>query len=230
MSIKDENIINKYRKFVESILRHIEIPRGMDVDDLRQEGYLGLLLAAKRYKSDTKIKFTTFAYYYIKGLMLRYIYANKYLEHVPVRHLEFAKMIRDFVRKNPMAEDDKEKLIQGTGLTEKQIKNGLEVSTRASKYVPLTGNEREDSGFIESVADLDRQILRKRLLKLCQLGLTERQREVVYKHYGLIDGKVKSFQDIADELGVSAQRVRACCAAAVKRLYKRKERLKDVHI
>lgn len=230
MLIKEEVIINKYKKLVDSLLRRIEIPNGMEADDLRQEGYFGLLQAARRYKPNTKIKFITFAYYYIKGAMLRYVYENKYLEHVPVRHLEFAKTIRDFIRKNPTAENDMEELIRGTGLTEKQIERGLEVSARTPDYVPLTYNEREDSSFIESIADIDRQILRKKLFRLCQIGLTERQREIVYKYYGLDNGEFKSFQNIANELGLSVQRVRDCCATAIKKLHNRKEKLRDVYI
>lgn len=41
-------------------------------EDLEQEAWVGLLSAAKNYDS-TKAKFATYAYYYIRGRILRYI-------------------------------------------------------------------------------------------------------------------------------------------------------------
>lgn len=41
-------------------------------EDLEQEAWVGLLSAAKNYDS-TKAKFTTYAYHYIRGRILRYI-------------------------------------------------------------------------------------------------------------------------------------------------------------
>jgi RNA polymerase primary sigma factor len=230
MSIKNEELIKKYEKLVDSLLRRMDIPNRMDYEDLKQEGYLGLLQAANRYKPNKKIKFITFAYYYIKGAMLRYVYANKYLEHVPVKHLEFAKIIRDYIKRNPTKELDKQDIITGTGLTERQVEKGLGIFSRTPDYAPLTYNEKEDSSFIKATEEVDRQILRKKLFRLCQLRLTERQREIVYKHYGLDDGEFKSFQDIANELGISVQRVHDCCATAIKKLHNRKEKLRDVYI
>jgi RNA polymerase sigma factor (sigma-70 family) len=41
-------------------------------EDLEQEAWVGLLSAAKNYDS-TKAKFTTYAYYYVRGRILRYV-------------------------------------------------------------------------------------------------------------------------------------------------------------
>ena len=41
-------------------------------EDLEQEAWVGLLSAAKNYDS-TKAKFTTYAYHYIRGRILRYV-------------------------------------------------------------------------------------------------------------------------------------------------------------
>jgi len=54
-------------------------------EDLQQEAWVGLLSAVKNYDS-TKAKFTTFAYLYMRGRMLRYVLEKT---RVSVNRLEF---------------------------------------------------------------------------------------------------------------------------------------------
>lgn len=48
-----------------------------DIDDLKQVGMIGLMKACENYKSDSNTKFTTYAYLWIKGEILKYIREDK---------------------------------------------------------------------------------------------------------------------------------------------------------
>lgn len=81
MHMNDKNPLDilpqsEWDAFIGSILRPFLIYAKNDplisYDDLQQEAWIGLLSAAKSYDS-TKSKFTTHAYYFIRGRILRYI-------------------------------------------------------------------------------------------------------------------------------------------------------------
>ena len=67
-----DDLIVAYQALVHKIARQIKnrLPRTVDVDDLIQEGHLGLRRAIERFDRRRNIKFTTFAAWYISGSML----------------------------------------------------------------------------------------------------------------------------------------------------------------
>jgi RNA polymerase sigma factor FliA len=69
--LSPEELIEKYTPLVRSIAYQIKqrlrIP--LEIDELVQEGRIGLLEAADRYDSKLGVAFKTFAYYRIKGAM-----------------------------------------------------------------------------------------------------------------------------------------------------------------
>ena len=48
-----------------------------NMDDLFQVGSIGLIKAYKNYKKDSNIKFSTFAYKYVLGEIIRYIKSDR---------------------------------------------------------------------------------------------------------------------------------------------------------
>lgn len=86
LGTKEECYQNNY-KMVLDIVRKFEHLRfyGIDLDDLISEGTIGLLIAYDRFdpgKTSAK-KFSTFAYPYIKGFILRYLETRAQLIHIP---------------------------------------------------------------------------------------------------------------------------------------------------
>ena len=70
--------------------------RTRNVDDLLQEGYIGLLRACTNYDSTRGTAFSTFAWSYIYGHMLRFCNQDK-LIHIPIYKLE---EIHNYIRTN----------------------------------------------------------------------------------------------------------------------------------
>lgn len=68
--MKTEDIMN-YEKLVYSVIS--DFKNYYDIDDLKQVGMIGLLKAYQNYSEDKNTKFSTYAYLYIKGEVLKYI-------------------------------------------------------------------------------------------------------------------------------------------------------------
>ena len=69
-----ENIL-EYENLIYSIIK--KYSAYFDLDDLYQVGMLGLIQAYDKFDSNFDVKFSSYAYYYIKGEVLKYIRENK---------------------------------------------------------------------------------------------------------------------------------------------------------
>lgn len=67
--INDKTVL-QYRPLVEIIARKYK-GMGVPIDDLIQEGLIGLMEAAKRFKPETNIKFSTYATFWVKKRILK---------------------------------------------------------------------------------------------------------------------------------------------------------------
>jgi RNA polymerase sigma factor (sigma-70 family) len=68
-------ICEQYAPLVEGMVRHLHVPGNL-CDDARQEGYIGLLEAIRRYDSTLPVHFAVFARPYVKGAIVRHIYTK----------------------------------------------------------------------------------------------------------------------------------------------------------
>ena len=85
MRLVPYEVLLQYKKYKSKL-------RTRNVDDLLQEGYIGLLRACNKYDSTRGTAFSTFAWSYIYGHMLRFCNQDK-LIHIPIYKL---KEIKDY--------------------------------------------------------------------------------------------------------------------------------------
>ncbi|MDE6276428.1 MAG: sigma-70 family RNA polymerase sigma factor [Clostridia bacterium] len=90
-----EELLEKYKRLVNSIARSFFL-KGVDTDDIVQEGMIGLLKAINTFNLDGKVSFITYAHECIKNRLLDYIrngtrLKNKALsDSVPISAVEEA--------------------------------------------------------------------------------------------------------------------------------------------
>lgn len=72
----DNEILELCDKYIYALARKY-CSNPSDLEDLYQVGQIGLVLALKNYKKDSNAKFSTYAHFYIKGEILKYIRENK---------------------------------------------------------------------------------------------------------------------------------------------------------
>lgn len=68
-----ETVCEQYTPLVEGMVRRLHVPNALR-DDARQEGFIGLLEAVRRYDTNSPVHFAVFATSYVKGAILRRIY------------------------------------------------------------------------------------------------------------------------------------------------------------
>lgn len=92
--------ILEYEKLVYSIVSKYSYNNN-DLEDLYQEGMKALQKASEKYNSDYNSQFSTFAYLYIKGAVLKYLKENRLI-----------KVNKDMIKLNKLINKSKEVLQQ----------------------------------------------------------------------------------------------------------------------
>ncbi len=98
--MKNEKLYQDYLPLIKSIASRYK-KEGVPFEDLVQEGFLGLLEAEKRFDSSKKVKFSTYAFYWIKKKILEVIQKEK------IQSLN-AVELKEEILENPIKERNNE--------------------------------------------------------------------------------------------------------------------------
>jgi RNA polymerase sigma factor (sigma-70 family) len=190
----------------------------MDEEDLVQEGYIGLLRAAKRFDPDRGIRFSTYARWWVRAQMTRAIDHTGRPVRLPGCAVEQTRNLRKAIKRFEtagipygIAELAEELLSQGNTISlEQPVDDG-------PRPRPL---ERflSDEDAIQPDADAIQAQELGRMHDAFSMVLADRQRFVLARRYGLEDGEFRTLSEVGKEMGLSRERVRQIEREALIRL------------
>ena len=228
----DTELIKKYSYLIYRCIRGVKIPPYIEKSDLYQEGCIGLLKAKEKYDNKKNTKFITYAFYYVRGYILRHIHNNCYMEHVPVENHEITKKVFKYINSHPDEATNFSKIAKGANIPEKFVKFGIDLDNRSNNYRSLyqDGIDRILELSYEEKNDeyIDNEYYKK-LYKRLSIGLTQRQKDVLEMRAGIRNGVPESFVSIGKKLNISQQCAHAYYEAAINKIAKR-GKARHVHI
>ncbi len=211
--------------------------------DLVQEGYVGLLRAAKRFDADRAIRFSTYARWWVRATMTRAIDHTGRPIRLPGCAVEQARNMRKAIKgfeRDGKAYDMRD--LAGAVGVEVSRAEQLMISNQplVSLDAPLTsgsGMEADDSSSHDILADAaavvqDSDAMQAqeyiRMHEAFDVVLDERQRIVINMRYGLEDGEFHPLSDVGKRLQLSRERVRQIERDALDRLREHAEFVRNV--
>lgn len=223
-----DKLVTANLKFVINIA-NLYKGQGLDVNELINEGNLGLIEAARRFDSKQKIKFISYAVWWIRQSITRAISEKARLVRISA---EKELILRRFNRLAGRTKQvvgggmviDADSLVGCSRYNASEIEKILQMGNRSVSLDTPVG-EDGDSTMIdvlpsegdatdEAVMESDRKLRMERMLEV----LTPQERKVVGLYYGIDADCEINLQEIGRMIGLSKERVRQVKENALAKL------------
>lgn len=209
--------------------------KGLDLEDLIQEGSQGLLKAISKFDFSLKNKFSTYATWWIRQAITRAIADQARIIRIPVHMVEtinkMMKAERSLLQelgRNPTIEEICERMGgESAGLTPKKVSDIKKLNIDPISLDKPVGHDEESqfSDFVQdnsitSPEEFTRQeALTNELTELFKKVLSEQEETVVRMRYGMAPYcKSMSWEEIGLEIGKDRDKVRQIEAKAIRKL------------
>ena len=237
--LHEENDLTAARQLIMSHLRLvIKIARsysgyGLNQADLVQEGNIGLMKAVKRFDPSRGVRLVSFAIYWIKAEIQEFVVRNWRLVKTATTKAQrklFFNLRSMKKTLQPLKQDEIKEIAKELNVKEADVKemeyrfNGNEIALDYQDddnddeiFRPISYLKDENADPLKQLISKESESNSISALTNAIKSIDERSRYVLESRW-LNEEKSKTLHELADELGVSAERIRQIEQNALKKL------------
>ncbi len=198
--------------------------RSMHSEDLLQEGYIGLLEAAKRFDPTKDIRFTTYARWWVRAQITRCIENTGRLIRIPGGAIEQTRNLQTVIEQY---------INDGKEFNLKEIANGLGMSVKRANMllkqqsaISLDATDPEGNALMDTLPsdmnvaedELEHQEALEIIHNKFSDYLDSREQYILIHHFGLDGNPKQTMREIGEHISLSKERVRQIEYKAIERL------------
>lgn len=228
-----DELLAAHMKFVVSIARK-SFKGGLPLEDLIQEGNIGLLQAAERFELDKGTRFATYAYWWVRESIA--LHVKKHAAMIPLspnraREVRKLNLAMEALSSRGVIPTDA-LVARELGISTAEVRElALDSLSVCSLDIPV--GEDGETTLGDLIADEDALNAEEAMLSTDSVDvvrraldcLNERERDVVIRRRGLFDQDEETLEDLAVKYSVSRERIRQIQVTGEKKLKKALQKL-----
>ncbi len=222
-----EKLIKANLRFVVSVAKQYQ-NQGLSLPDLINEGNLGLIKAAQRYDETRGFKFISYGVWWIRQAILQALAEQARIVRLPLNKIgsitrinkTFTRLEQEFQRE-PTFDEVASLLETSSDVVEDAMKVSMHQISMDAPIHDEEGNSLYDVMLNEDSPSPDHGLMKTSLSNeidrtLSTLG--EREADVIRYFYGLCGNRQHTLEEIADEFGLTRERVRQIKEKTIKKM------------
>ena len=222
-----DRFIRANLRLVVSMARRYPPSPGMELLDLIQEGNLGLMRAVERFDWRREVRFSIYATFWIRQTIIRAISQKASLVRLPsYRSASLRAALRQMHEDGDELDDLHARLHRLT--TPTSLDRIIDGYDDEGLFRRRPDADSEDDDRVELIALLPEvvpspevEIMAKsaeeRVIGVLDV-LDDRARRMVQQHFGLFDGRKRSYRELGEEFGVTYEAIRQVVNRAINKI------------
>jgi RNA polymerase primary sigma factor len=222
-----DKLVNCNLRFVVSVARRYR-GRGLSYLELINEGNLGLLKAAKRFDIEKKVKFISYAVWWIRQSIQKAIFEQAGTVRIPLNKIALVNRFKKALDTNK-GNYNKTIMMDEFRKYEQEIVDVMEKTRGISLETPIANdNNSEDTAktlqdVLGEPPNQDEESERRELSSMLEnvmQNITSREERILRMYYGLNFSRQFTLEEIGTELSLTRERVRLIRDRSLRKLFK----------
>lgn len=223
-----DKLVRANLRFVVSIAKQYA-NQGLPLEDLINDGNLGLIKAAHRFDEKRGFKFISYAVWWIRQAMLQSLAEHSRIVRLPLNRAgtlyrigKASRQLDQELGRAPSAGEIAKRL----RLSEEEVEDTMHIANTHVSLDDPYSNDQDDASLVDYLQDdhaasPDEETYEKALsddMEKALATLSERERLILAMYFGLSGEQPLTLEEIGKELGLTRERIRQIKEKAIMRL------------